>query len=144
MAIVQSDSLEFLRKIPDFENDIIFADPPYNLGSEIIVRSDGRMDYDRKSDFMGKWDAMGGNWWCDWFREAYRTLKHGGYCILFSIDRQTALFKYYAHLAGFKEHQSLYWYTISGFPKSSALDGNLLKTIELETKKQLGIDIEWE
>ena len=56
-----------------------------------------------------------------WFKEAYRTLKHGGYCIMFGMDRQLLLFKYYANLAGFEEQQSLYWYFISNFPKATDL-----------------------
>ena len=110
MEIVQSDSLEFLRKIPDFENDIVFADPPYGMGSEIIIRTDGKVDYEKATDFMNKWQMPTGDYWESWFRESFRTLKHGGYCILFGMDRVTLMFKYYAHLAGFREHQSLYWY----------------------------------
>lgn len=119
--IVQSDSLEFLKSIKDYENDIIYADPPYALGSEIIVRPDGKIDYKKASDFMNKWEMPTGDYWENWFKEAYRTLKHGGYCIMFGMDRQLLLFKYYAHLAGFKEQQSIYWYYISNFPKATDL-----------------------
>jgi DNA modification methylase len=85
------------------------------------------MDYKKKSDFMNKWDAMGGDDWEKWFEEAYRSLKYGGYCIMFSIDRQCSLFKYYAIKAGFEERQSLYWFFISSFPKSADLSKNLDK-----------------
>jgi DNA modification methylase len=138
------DSLAFLKRHTEFRNDIIFADPPYALGSELRVRPDGRVDYAKASDFMGKWEMPTGDWWEAWFHEAFRSLKHGGYCVLYGMDRQTLLFKYYAALAGFQERQSLYWYMISGFPKSSGLDLNFLKLIEAEAKKQFGIDIEWE
>jgi len=40
--------------------------------------------------------------------------------------------------------QSLYWYFVQNFPKSSGLDKNILKAIENEAEKQLGISIEWE
>ncbi len=30
-SIVQGDSLELLKKIPDNSIDLVFADPPYNL-----------------------------------------------------------------------------------------------------------------
>lgn len=119
--IVQSDSLEFLKSIKDYENDIIYADPPYALGSEIIVRPDGKIDYKKASDFMNKWDMPTGAYWEHWFIEAYRTLKHGGYLLMFGMDRQLLLFKYYAHLAGFQEQQSIYWYYISNFPKATDL-----------------------
>ena len=125
--IKQQDSLEFLKEQKDFSIDISYSDPPYNLGSEIIVRPDGKMDYKRKSEFMNQWEAMGGDWWERWFKESYRSLKYGGYCIMFSIDRQCSLFKYYAIMAGFSERQSCYWYSISSFPKSSDLSKNLDK-----------------
>lgn len=36
MVVEIKDSLEFLSGQKDFENDIIFCDPPYALGSEVI------------------------------------------------------------------------------------------------------------
>lgn len=70
---------------------------------------------------MNKWEMPTGEYWEHWFKEAYRTLKHGGYLLMFGMDRQLLLFKYYAHLAGFQEQQSIYWYYISNFPKSTDL-----------------------
>jgi hypothetical protein len=40
---------------------------------------------------------------------------------MYGMDRQNFMFKYYGHLAGFIGKQSLYWYFISNFPKSSDL-----------------------
>lgn len=116
-----SDSLEFLRKQKDYSFDINYSDPPYALGSEVIIRPDGKVDYSKTSDFMDKWEMPTGEYWEQWFKEAYRTLKYGGYCIMFGMDRQLLLFKYYACLAGFTEKQSLYWYYISNFPKATDL-----------------------
>ena len=45
MEVKQSDSLEFLKNQKDYENDIIFADQPYALGSDVIIRADGKVDY---------------------------------------------------------------------------------------------------
>ena len=121
MKVEQQDSLEFLKCQSDFENDIIFADPPYALGSEIIIRKDGKVDYAKANDFMNKWEMPTGDFWEKWFIEAYRTLKHGGYLLMYGMDRQLLLFKYYASLAGFQEQQSIYWYYISNFPKATDL-----------------------
>ena len=121
MKVQKQDSLEFLKSQADFENDIIFADPPYALGSEIIIRKDGKVDYAKASDFMNKWEMPTGVFWEAWFKEAYRTLKHGGYLLMYGMDRQLLLFKYYASLAGFQEQQSIYWYYISNFPKATDL-----------------------
>ncbi len=126
------DSVDFLKSIKDYENDIIYADPPYALGSEIIVRPDGKIDYKKASDFMNKWEMPTGEYWEHWFKEAYRTLKHGGYLLMFGMDRQLLLFKYYAHLAGFQEQQSIYWYYISNFPKATDLSKMIDKNAGVE------------
>lgn len=138
-----SDSLEFLRKQKDYSFDINYSDPPYALGSEVIIRPDGKVDYNKASDFMNKWEMPTGEYWEQWFKEAYRTLKYGGYCIMFGMDRQLLLFKYYACLAGFIEKQSLYWYYISNFPKATDLGKMLDKNAGAErevvgTKKGAG------
>jgi site-specific DNA-methyltransferase (adenine-specific) len=119
--ITRSDSLEYLKSCGDYEFDINYSDPPYALGSEVIIRPDGKVDYKKANDFMNKWEMPTGEYWEQWFKEAYRTLKYGGYCIMFGMDRQLLLFKYYANLAGFTEQQSLYWYAISNFPKATDL-----------------------
>lgn len=133
-AITCSDSMLFLKEHAAFSADIIYSDPPYGLGSEVIIRSDGKPDYSNASDFMGKWDMPCGDYWEQWFKEAFRVLKHGGYCIMFGMDRQLLLGKYYAALAGFMEKQSMYWYFINNFPKSSDLSKNLDKNAGVERK----------
>ena len=130
MIIVCIDSLKFLKSIADYENDIIFCDPPYALGSEIIIKSDGKVDYEKASDFMDRWDMPTGEWWEKWFKESYRTLKHGGYLIMYGIDRQILMPKYYAHLAGFEERQSLYWFFICLSDDSEILTNNGWRKID--------------
>jgi site-specific DNA-methyltransferase (adenine-specific) len=127
-----SDSNEFLSKFSEYEFDMIFADPPYALGSEVIIRKDGKVDYAKASDFMNKWEMPTGLYWEKWFINAYRTLKHGGWLIMYGMDRQTLLFKYYASLVGFDEQQSLYWYFISNFPKATDLSKMIDKNAGVE------------
>lgn len=122
-----SDSLEFLKQKKDFHFDIHYADVPYALGSEVFIQENGKPEYKKAVDFMDKWQMPNGVYWEQWFNEAFRTLKHGGYCLIFGIDRQLLLFKYYAAKAGFIEQQSLYWYFISNFPKASDLSKNIDK-----------------
>ena len=141
--VIVSDSWEFLKQFKDCSFDIIHSDPPYALGSKVIVREDGKMDYAKASDFMNKWDMPDGSYWEKWFKEAFRTVKHGGYLLMFGMDRQLALFKYYACMAGFEENQSVYWYFISNFPKatdlSKAIDKNAGAEREISSvKKRLG------
>jgi DNA modification methylase len=136
-----SDSNEFLSKFSEYEFDMIFADPPYALGSEVIIRKDGKVDYAKASDFMNKWEMPTGLYWEKWFINAYRTLKHGGWLIMYGMDRQTLLFKYYASLAGFDEQQSLYWYFISNFPKATDLSKMIDKNagVERDTTGEIGV-----
>ena len=39
------DSLEFLKEQDEYSANIIYSDPPYALGSEVIIRPDGKVDY---------------------------------------------------------------------------------------------------
>jgi len=55
------DSLCFLKQKPDCYADILFQDPPYALGSEVIIRKDGKPDYKKAVDFMNKWDMPNGD-----------------------------------------------------------------------------------
>ncbi len=121
------DSLEWLKTQEDFSADIIFADPPYALGSTVIIKENGKPDYKKAVDFMSKWEMPNGEYWEQWFKEAFRVLKHGGRCLLFSIDRQSFLFRYYACMSGLEATQNLYWYFISNFPKSADLSINIAK-----------------
>jgi DNA modification methylase len=90
------------------------------------------VDYHKASDFMSKWEMPTGDYWDKWFKEAHRVLKNGGWLIMFGIDRQLLLFKYYALLAGFEEQQSLYWYFISNFPKATDLSKMLDKNAGMQ------------
>ncbi len=126
------DSLEWLKSQADLSADIIFADPPYALGSTVIIKGNGKPDYKKAVDFMSKWEMPNGEYWEQWFKEAFRVLKHGGRCLLFSIDRQSFLFRYYACMSGLEATQNLYWYFISNFPKSADLSKNIDKNLGAE------------
>ena len=133
--VITSDSLEYLKLFNDYQADILFCDPPYALGSEVIIRQDGKVDYKKASDFMNKWEMPTGDYWEKWFIEAYRILKYGGYLLMYGMDRQLLLFKYYASLAGFQEQQSIYWYYISNFPKATDLSKMIDKNAGAEREQ---------
>lgn len=130
--IEQCDSLVFMKKQDNCSADIIYCDPPYALGSEIIIRKDGKPDYKKAVDFMNKWEQPDGRFWEEWFKEAFRALKYGGRVIMFGMDRQLMLNKYYACNAGFEEQQSLYWYFISNFPKATDLSKMIDRNLGVE------------
>lgn len=125
--IYNMDCLEGMKQMPDNSVDVLFTDPPYALGSEIEVKENGKVDYKKATDFMNKWEMPTAEFWEEYFKEAKRILKHGGHLLMFGMDRQLLLFKYYGALANLTEKQSLYWYYISNFPKSSNLEKNLDK-----------------
>jgi len=130
--ITTKDSLKFLKEQKDYAFDINYSDPPYALGSEIIIRPDGKYDYKKATDFMNKWEMPTGEYWESWFEESFRTLKHGGYCIMYGMDRQLPMFQYYAIKSGFQVRQSMYWYFISSFPKATDLSKMIDKNANAE------------
>lgn len=109
MTIEQISALDKIKSLPDNSQDIIFADPPYALGSTVFIDSDGKPKYKEAKDFMNKWDMPDHNFWEEFFKQANRVLKYGGRCILFGIDRQLMLFQYYATFGGLQTNQSMYW-----------------------------------
>lgn len=131
MKIDNIDALEKIKKIPDNSQDIIFADPPYALGSTVFIDKDGKPKYNEAKDFMNKWDMPDHTFWEEFFKECNRVLKYGGRILLFGIDRQLMLFQYYAVNAQLKVNQSLYWTFVNSFPKAT----DVSKTID----KRLGI-----
>ncbi len=94
------DAIHLLKELPDNSIDLIFTDPPYALGSEVIIREDGKPDYKKAIDFMNKWDQPNGKFWEECFNEANRVLKYGGRVLMFGMDRQLMLNKYYGTFAG--------------------------------------------
>jgi len=130
---INANCLDVLKQTAANSQDLIFCDPPYALGSDVIIRKDGKPDYRKAVDFMSKWQQPDGYFWEQWFNEAFRVLRYGGRVVMFGMDRQLMLNKYYACFAGFAEQQSLYWYFISNFPKASDLGKMLDKNAGANT-----------
>jgi len=110
----------------------IFCDPPYNLSSVWYIDTDGKYKIKKKSDFMNKWNGLDETDLDLFFSESFRTLKYGGYLLMFGMDRQLAPFTYYAVKNGFEVQQSLYWYYISNFPKATDVSKGIDKRFGLE------------
>ena len=140
MKLENADCLEVMKTMADNSVDFIFTDPPYALGSEVIIRPDGKPDYKKAVDFMAKWKMPNGDFWNEWYFEANRILKYGGHCLMFGIDRQTFLFQYYAVFNNFLQKQSAYWYFISSFPKSTDLSKMLDKHFGLRENENKGFN----
>ncbi len=78
--IVNGNSLEILKKIPDKTFDLIFADPPYNLqiGEKLKRPDDSKVD-----GVNDKWDQFSSfkhydNFSKNWLKECKRVLKDKG------------------------------------------------------------------
>jgi site-specific DNA-methyltransferase (adenine-specific) len=117
--IIKADCLKLIKKLPDYSVGVTITDPPYHLGSEYDIDSEGHYIFKGSGvDFMQKWGVQDGRWWNTWFKEMFRVTKYGGYVILFNIDRQSDLWTYYARRNGWEVCQKLYWLFFNGFPKA--------------------------
>lgn len=142
MTIENICALEKIKKLKDSSQDIIYADPPYALGSTVLIGKDGKPYYKEAKDFMNKWDMPDEKFWEEFFQEANRVLKYGGRILFFGIDRQLMLFQYYAVAANLEIKQSLYWYFISNFPKATDLSKQIDKRLGVD-RKVVGTEKRW-
>ena len=97
--VIQGDSLEVLKTLPDNSIDAVITDPPYGLS------------------FMGKkwdYDVPSEEIW----RECLRVLKHGGYLLAFAGTRTQHRMAVRIEDAGFEIRDMIAWVYGSGFPKS--------------------------
>jgi len=120
MNIRNENVFDDIKTYYDYYFNTILTDPPYQLGSTWFVDNDGQYKIKGKSsDFMNKWDGLTHTDLDLFFKESFRTLKHGGYLLMFGMDRQLGPLHYYATKNGFDINQSLYWYFVSNFPKAT-------------------------
>lgn len=70
--IENKDCLEFMRGIPDESVDLVFADPPFNVGKDYGVDKDKRDNYYE--------------WCAEWIEEAWRIIKPTGSFYLMTIQ----------------------------------------------------------
>ena len=119
--LLNGDSGEVLKGIPDHTFDACVTDPPYGLGTreptgpEIDSYLAGHSGIDTGGDFMGKsWDIPAVALW----REVYRTMKPGGVVMAFAGTRTLDLMAAGIEAAGFQYVGTLAWMHGQGFPKS--------------------------
>lgn len=125
IKILTGDNIELLKSYPDNYFDSIITDSPYGLGKEPKAHevlfnwiSDGYHEV-KGNGFMGKkWDAFVPQpiFW----KECYRVLKPGGYCLSFFGTRTYDWGVMAMRLAGFEVRDCIQWIYGSGFPKSKA------------------------
>jgi len=60
IKLQQGDCLELIKRLEDNSVDLIFADPPYNLSSQVYIKENGKPDLKKAKDFMDKWSGLDG------------------------------------------------------------------------------------
>lgn len=74
--LYQGDGLKLLSALPDESVDLVFADPPFNLGKQY---GEGVSDRLSPSDYL--------NWSQQWLGESIRILKPGGSLFVFNLPK---------------------------------------------------------
>lgn len=74
--LYQGDCVFFLQDLPDSCADVIFADPPFNLGKNY---GKGISDHLKMEEYL--------SWSWKWLAEAIRVLKQGGSIFLFNLPQ---------------------------------------------------------
>jgi site-specific DNA-methyltransferase (adenine-specific) len=146
-TVINADSIDHLKTLPDSSIDAVVTDPPYGLGNcspravsaALTAWLAGEEYQPSGAGFMGKsWDAFvpGPELW----REVYRVLKPGGHAVIFAGSRTVDLMGIAVRLAGFEVRDMLHWLYGSGFPKSHDVSKALDKRAGAE-REVIGIGV---
>lgn len=122
--LILGDCKQQMAQQPDEVIDTVITDPPYGLSSppdivEVLehwMRGDTYV-HDGKGFMNKEWDSFvpGPEYW----REAYRILKPGGYLVCFAGTRTWDMMGIAIRMAGFEIRDTiLVWVQAKGFPKS--------------------------
>lgn len=122
MQILNGNNLDLLKTLTDNSVDSIVTDPPYGLSF-----MNKKWDYDVPS--------------VEFWKEAYRVLKHGGHVLSFGGTRTYHRMVVNIEDAGFEIRDQIMWLYGSGFPKSLNI-GKAIDKIEGNEREDLGIHIQ--
>lgn len=100
--IHQGDCVAGMQQIPDGVVDLVFADPPFNIG----------YDYDEYEDRLEADQYV--QWCSDWMRQVHRILKSDGAFWLAIGDDYAAELKIAAQKLGFHTRNWIIWYYTFG------------------------------
>lgn len=96
------DCIDGMKRLPDESVQLVFADPPFNIGYE----------YDEYDDRLESDKYL--HWSCDWMREVYRVLDATGTFWLAIGDEYAAELKVEAQKLGFQTRNWVVWYYTFG------------------------------
>ena len=100
--IHHEDCVQGLNKVPDGAIDLVFADPPFNIGYE----------YDEYDDRLEEQKYL--DWSREWMTEVFRVLKSDGAFWLAIGDEYAAELKIEAKKVGFHTRNWVIWYYTFG------------------------------
>ena len=118
MQILNGNNLDLLKTLPDNSVDSVVTDPPYGLSF-----MNKKWDYDVPS--------------VEFWKEAYRVLKHGGHVLSFGGTRTYHRMVVNMEDAGFEIRDQIMWLYGSGFPKSLNI-GKAIDKIQGNEREDLG------
>jgi site-specific DNA-methyltransferase (adenine-specific) len=105
--IIQGDCIEILKKFPDNSVDMVFVDPPYNLGKEYELYEDNK----EAREYIA---------WCEkWLTEIVRETKPTGSIFVMNIPRWLTYFAEHLNKKAYFKHW-IVWNSM-GKPKGKTL-----------------------
>lgn len=138
--LYNADNIAAMQTMKDCCVDSIVTDPPYGMSKEPDVYEmikqwyrSGHYDHKSKRGFMGKeWDAFVPQ--PSMWKEAYRVLKPGGYCLAFFSTRTYDIGTLAMRMAGFEIRDTISWIYGTGFPKSTNISKQIDKSLGVKSK----------
>jgi site-specific DNA-methyltransferase (adenine-specific) len=119
-ALIQADSLQFLKRLPDKSVDAVITDPPYGIAFKGTAWDSG--------DLL---DGIGFTAWSTaWAAEVKRVLRPGGYLAAFGAARTMHRLVSGIEDAGLEVRDQVLWLYGSGMPKSRKLEFDLSTTLK--------------
>lgn len=122
--IVLGDSLELLSKMKDKSIDLIFADPPYNLGKDFGNDSDS---WECKKTYL--------DWCYKWIDESFRVLKDGGSFYIMNSTQNMPFINVYLE-ENYNIVNNIVWAYDSSGVQSKKKFGSLFEPITFATKSK--------
>ena len=120
--IANEDSLKILKNIEDKSIDLIFADPPYNLGKDFGNNSDSWKD---RKEYL--------NWCYEWIDECFRVLKDNGTFYVMNSTQNIPYINIYIQ-ENYNVLSDIIWSYDSSGVQSKKKFGSLYEPIIMATK----------
>ncbi len=122
--IANADCLQLLKNIKDNSIDLVFADPPYNLGKDFGNSSD---NWEDQEEYL--------KWCYSWIDECFRVLKEDGTCYFMNSTQNIPYIHIYIQKNYYVINTIVWAYDSSGV-QSKKKFGSLYEPILMATKSK--------